>query len=220
MRAVIASGHASDSPSRPTFTEIRRRAQIVDAAIVTIAEVGFRNASFAQIAKRAGLSSTGLISYHFRSRDELIQQVVEQVVTSIGAHMGRRLATVTSPAAALRTYIEGNVEFIGTHREQMKALLEIFLNGGFDYGPETDQTVISPIEQILRDGQSAGEFRSFDPKVMATLVQRAVDGLPFLLAAQPQLDVQAYGSEVATTFDLATRASPAAAATAIPESRQ
>jgi hypothetical protein len=123
--------------------------------------------------------------------------------------MARRLGTVASPAAALRTYIEGNVEFIGAHREQMKALLEIFLNGGFDYGPETDQAVISPIEQILRDGQRAGEFRSFDPKVMATLVQRAVDGLPFLLAAEPDLDVQSYGREVATTFELATRASQA-----------
>jgi AcrR family transcriptional regulator len=200
---------AADGSSRPTFTETARRAQIVDAAIATIADVGFRNASFAQIARRAGLSSTGLISYHFRSRGELILQVVEQVVAAIGTHMARRLGSVASPAAALRTYIEGNVEFIGAHRQQMKALLEIFLNGGFDYGPEMDQAVISPIEQILRDGQRAGEFRSFDPKVMATLVQRAVDGLPFLLAAEPDLDVQAYGTEVATTFDLATRASQA-----------
>jgi len=192
-----------------TFTENARRAQIVEAAIATIADVGYRNASYAQIAKRAGLSSTGLISYHFRSRDDLIQQVVEQVVTAIGSHMAQRLADVSSPAVALRTYIEGNVQFIGGHRQQMKALLEIFLHGAFDYGPDTDQAVISPIEQILRDGQDAAEFRSFDPKVMATLVQRAVDGLPFLLAADPDLDVGAYGAEVAMTFHLATKASEA-----------
>jgi AcrR family transcriptional regulator len=197
------------SPAGRTFTETARRAQIVDAAIATIADVGFRNASYAQIARRAGLSSTGLISYHFRSRDELIQQVVEQVVTAIGSHMAYRMANVSSPTAALRAYIEGNVEFIGSHRQQMKALLEIFLNGAFDYGPQTDQAVISPIEHILRDGQDAREFRSFDPKVMATLVQRAVDGLPFLLAAEPALDVEAYGSEVALTFDLATRVNAA-----------
>ena len=41
---------------------------------------------------------------------------------------------------------------------------------------------------------------------MATLIQRAVDGLPFLLAAEPNLDVQAYGAEVATVFELATKA--------------
>lgn len=207
MPAKLLADPVAARSSRRTFTETARRAQIVDAAIATIADVGFRNASFAQIARRAGLSSTGLISYHFRSRDELMQQVVEQVVTAIGTDMAHRLGTASGPAAALRTYIEGNVEFIAAHREPMKALLEIFLNGGFDYGPETDQAVISPIEQILREGQRIGEFRSFDAKVMATLVQRAVDGLPFLLAAEPDLDVRAYGREVATTFDLATRAS-------------
>ncbi|HKR70439.1 MAG TPA: TetR family transcriptional regulator [Streptosporangiaceae bacterium] len=194
---------AGQAPAR-TFTETARRAQIVEAAIATICELGYRNASFAQIAKRAGLSSTGLISYHFGTRDELIELVVHEIVASIGSHMMQRLAGVTSAAAALRTYIEGNVQFIGANRQQMKALLEIFLNGGFDYGPESDQAVTAPIEQILRDGQRNGEFRDFDPKVMATLVQRAVDGLPFLLAAEPDLDVQAYGAEVATVFELAT----------------
>ena len=60
----------------------------------------------------------------------------------------------------------------------------------------------------MRAGQAAGEFRAFDPAVMATLVQRAVDGLPFLLDVRPDLDVAAYGREVVTVFDLATRAQP------------
>jgi hypothetical protein len=40
---------------------------------------------------------------------------------------------------------------------------------------------------------------------MATLIKRAVDGLPFLLAADPHLDIRAYGDEVATVFHLATK---------------
>ena len=181
---------AADAGSEPTFTETARRAQIVAAAIATIADVGYRNSSFAQIAKRADLSSTGLISYHFGSRGELIERVVQEVVTAMGSHMTARLAGVTSAAVALRTYIEGNVEFIGDHREQMMALLDIFVNGGFDYGQATERSVLSPIEQILLDGQRSGEFRDFDASVLAMLVQRAVDGLPFALAANPGLDVQ------------------------------
>lgn len=207
MRARERVAPDAGGASKRTFTETARRAQIVDAAIATIATAGYRNASYAQIAKRAGLSSTGLISYHFGTRDELIQQVVEEVVGAIGAHMARRLTAVTSATAALRTYIEGNVEFIGAHREEMKALLEIFVNGGFDYGPDAEQAVLSPIEGILREGQRAGEFRPFDTKVMASLIQRAVDGLPFLLVTEPGLDVRSYGAEVATVFDLATKAS-------------
>ena len=88
----------------------------------------------------------------------------------------------------------------------MTALLEIFLNGGFRYDASDEQAVLSPVEEILRAGQRTGEFRAFDPTVMATLIQRAVDGLPFLLAAKPDLDVAAYAAEVVTTFELATRA--------------
>jgi AcrR family transcriptional regulator len=203
MRATARAGAAQ----KRTFTETARRAQIVEAAIATISSLGYRNASLAQIARRAGLSSTGLITYHFDSRGELIKQVANEVVAAIGSHVGQRLAGVSSASAALRTYIEANVEFIGAHRDEMKALLEIFLNGGFDYGPAAEQAVISPIEKILRDGQRSGEFRAFDPKVMATLVQRAIDGLPFLLATDPGLDAQSYGAEVVTVFDLATKES-------------
>ena len=203
MQATTGRGRAA---TRRTFTEGARRAQIVQAAIETIAEAGYRGATFARIARQAGLSSTGLISYHFAGRDELIGEVVAKVIGDIGAFMTQRMARVTGPAAALRGYIEGNAEFTAGHRAEMKALLEIFLNGGLPYDTSAEQAVLSPIEEILRAGQRTGEFRAFDPTVMATLIQRAVDGLPFLLAAQPDLDVAAYAAEVVTTFELATRA--------------
>ncbi|HTT52056.1 MAG TPA: TetR family transcriptional regulator [Streptosporangiaceae bacterium] len=199
---------ARTSGVRRSFTEGARRAQIVQAAIETIAEAGYQGATFARIARHAGLSSTGLISYHFAGRDELIGEVVAKVIADIGAFMAQRMAGATGPAAALRAYIEGNAEFTAAHRADMKALLEIFLNGGLHYGAADEQAALSPLEEILRAGQRTGEFRGFDPTVMATLIQRAVDGLPFLLAARPGLDVTAYAAEVVTTFELATRATP------------
>ncbi len=203
MRTSNSSGERNR-----TFTEQARRAQIIAAAIATIAEVGYRKASFAQIARRAGLSSTGLISYHFAGKDELIGEVVRTVLADIGAFMAERMKTAASPADALRTYIEGNVAFIGSHREQMKALSDIFISGAFGYDAAAERGAVSPLEDMLRAGQAAGQFRGFDPVVMATLVQRAVDGLPFLLGMRPDLDVAAYGREVAVSFDLATRAQP------------
>jgi AcrR family transcriptional regulator len=199
MRAAIRQ------PTR-TFTETARRAQIVQAAIAVISEAGYKSATFAQIARRAGLSSTGLISYHFDGRDELIREVVADILTKLGTHMQQRMAAVGNATDALRTYIEANAEFTGNHRAEMKALLAIFLGGGFPYDATTDQAVTSPVADILRWGQNSGEFRTFDPTIMATLVQRAVDGLPFLLDANPGVDPLAYGDEVATAFARATRA--------------
>lgn len=203
---------AQDTQSGPeraarTFTETARRAQIVRAAIETIAEVGYARASYAQIAKRAGLSSTGLISYHFASKGELIEQVVSEVVTEISRFMANRVGARADAAGRLRAYIEGNIEFIASHRSQMKALLYIFLSGGLHYDGTTDHTVTSYIEEILRQGQDGGEFRDFDCRVMAMAIQRAIDGLPLLLESNPDLDLGAYANELVTLFHLGTRGS-------------
>ena len=199
-----ASRETGAGPAR-TFTEAGRRAQIVAAAIETIADAGYANASFARIAERAGLSSTGLISYHFAGKSELMEQVAQDVYAALDQHMAARMAGARGPAEALEAYIRGTTEFIAAHRRQMKAVLEIFMNGGIRYTPDTELVVLSPVEEILGAGQSAGEFRQFDMRIMAAVIQRAIDGLPFLLETHPDIDLGQYADELVTTFTLATR---------------
>ena len=187
-----------------TVTELARRAQIVEAAIETIAELGYPRVSFAQIAKRAGLSSTGLISYHFAGKRELMAQVVERIYGEIGAFMTERMKDQPTAREALCAYIEGNVEFTGTHGTRMKALLDIFINGDLHYDADSEQIALSPLEEILRWGQATGEFRDFDVTVMATTLRRAVEGPAFLLTANPGLDLKSYARELVTLFDRAT----------------
>ena len=88
----------------------------------------------------------------------------------------------------LRAYIESTVELAATHRSRMTVLLELVLSGAFPYEPATDVQTVGHVEAILRTGQANGEFRDFDPAVVATAVQRAVEGLPFILQARPDLD--------------------------------
>ncbi len=190
-----------------SVTEQARRKQIVDAAIETIAEIGYAKASFARIAERAGLSSTGLISYHFANKSELIEQAALSVITDIGGFVHIRVTAAATAPDRLRAYIIGTTEFIGTHRPQMRALLDIVLNGGLGYDGSDEQRVLSPIEQLLTDGQNSGDFRDFDVRVMATAIQRAVDGLPLLLQVHPEVDPTSYGEELVTLFELATRPS-------------
>ena len=186
-------------------TASARRAQIITATIAVIAEEGFGHATFARIAEHAELSSTRLISYHFAGKDELVQAVVAHVFERIGRFMYERVSAATDAAGRLRAYVEGNVEFIATHRAEMKALLEIVLSGGLPGDPADYGKSSSHVESILREGQAAGAFRAFDPRVMATAVQRSIEGLPFLLYAEPDLDTAAYARELVTLFELATR---------------
>jgi AcrR family transcriptional regulator len=183
-----------------------RRAQIITATITVIAEEGFAQASFSRIAARAGLSSTRLISYHFAGKDELVAAVLDHVFAQIGGYMSERVGAATDAWGRLRAYIEGNIEFIDTHRPQMKALLEIVLAGGLPEGAARNATAESALTAILRQGQQEGDFRDFDPRVLAMTVQRSVEGLPFLLAAEPDFDTAAYARELLALFDRGIRA--------------
>lgn len=188
-----------------SVTADARRAQIVSATIGVIADEGFAQTSYARIAAAAGLSSTRLISYHFADKAELVWAVVQHVLDAIGAEVGRRVSAEATAAGQLRAYIEGVVGFTDSHRAEMQALLRTVLAGALPPGTGADEPVPGHVEAILRRGQASGEFRAFDPRVMALAVQRAVEALPFALESEPELDFPAFAHELVTLFDLGTR---------------
>ncbi|MBC2931506.1 TetR/AcrR family transcriptional regulator [Nocardioides sp. zg-1228] len=190
-----------------SVTSEARRAQVLEATIAVVAEEGFARASFARIAERAGLSSTRLISYHFAGKDELVAALVEHVVAGIGAYVGPLVMRQDTARGRLRAYIEGVVGYADTHRAPMAALLQVVMSGAWGQGAAGPSDV-SHLEQILREGQERGELRGFDPLVVASTVQRAVEAVPFQLQADPDLDCTAYAAELVELFDRATSADP------------
>ena len=197
--------------TRRRLSPEERRREIIAATIDTVAALGYRATTFAKITERSGLSSTRLISYHFAGRDELMQATVAHVYQQIQDHLTARLAAATEPRAQLAAYIRAVVEFVAENRTAMQALSSIFLSFRDEsgdsptYDADSDQHAIGAVEQILRRGQADGTFRTFDPFIMGSLVQRSVDGLPFLLETRPDLDLAAYAEELVETFDIATR---------------
>jgi len=189
----------------PSFTGSARRAQIVDATLSVIAEQGYDRASYARIAEQAQLSSTRLISYHFSGKADLISACAAQVIERIGAWTGSAVHAEETAAGALQAYITATIRFIDDNRAAMTALTRIVLAGALKYTTAEDAAAAAPLEDLLRRGQESGEFRSFDPAVMAHAVQRSIDGLPFVLERAPETDCAAYGRELGALFELATR---------------
>lgn len=197
---------------RPTITEAARRAQIIEAAIAVIANEGFAQASFARIAKQAGLSSTGLISYHFAGKQDLTTAIAGTIIGDLGAFMtGWMQERATSPHAALVAYIEGLTTYMQTQGARMRTLSAIFMHGGFAWSGEDQQSAQGGITDVLRWGQETGDFRTFDIDVMATTIQRSLDGIPFLQLANPDLDLTHYAAELVETFTRATASDTATA---------
>ncbi|MFI9379768.1 TetR/AcrR family transcriptional regulator [Kutzneria sp. NPDC052558] len=186
-----------------TFTESARRAQIVAAAIAVIAEHGYAAASFTRIAKHAGLSSTGMISYHFANKDDLIREVLIETTTVAADYMRPRMDAATGYAAKLRARLESNMELVRAHPDHVRALIEIALNA-----PKTPDFVderFTLFATHLREGQQAGEFGPFHPEAMAVAIIGAIDATVRGLITFPDLDATQFGRELADTFERATR---------------
>ena len=200
----------TDQP-KPSFIEIARRAQIIECAIDAIAELGFAQASLAQIAKRAGIS-TGVILYYFDGKDELIRAVSDHVYAT-GEGFVRRKAEQqeTARQALLDTFIGATVDFIGAYPNYSHALMNIARSGRREPGerlidPALNAALEAGLASILRWGKESGEFRPFSTPVMVASIIDSIDAILPQLVRDPNLDLKAYARELVELFDRATRA--------------
>jgi TetR/AcrR family transcriptional regulator, fatty acid metabolism regulator protein len=206
-----------------TFIETARRAQIMAAAIETIAELGYGQASLARIAKTAG-TSKGVIIYHFGSKDDLVRELIAELTAKGRAYLGPRLEAEPTGAGMLRAYIESNLTFVAENRKHVLAVVEIALNArGADGSPLYDasnrETGAATLRQLLIHFQRADDFRAdFDPDVMALAIRAALDAVPARLAREPGLDLGRYGRELADLFLAATRGRSATGTAPTPRS--
>jgi len=182
-------------------TEEARRAQIVAAAIEVIGDGGAQ-ASFKVIAERAGLSSTGLISYHFANRQDLIEEVGRQILETFGAFVLERTEGIETPAEVLHAFVEANIAFLRTHRSHAAALVRIKQDVASAELARSDQTQLA---DVLRRGQASGAFREFDAHLVAVFVLSVRDGIIRQLELEPDLDLDAAAREFAQLVDLTTR---------------
>jgi AcrR family transcriptional regulator len=195
-----------------TFTGSARRVQIVEAAIKTIAEVGYGRASLARIAERIGVSK-GVIVYHFDSKEDLEQAVINDVLARAVAYIAPRVSAESTGTGVLRQAILSNLAFMGENRVAMVAFYEIAVNVR---NPQSSpnpavasilQQGVSAWTQLLSSFQKNGEFRSdFDPEVVARAVRAAIDSVPPKMRVDPDFDVEHFALELADLFDVATRA--------------
>ncbi|WP_433663839.1 TetR/AcrR family transcriptional regulator [Nocardia sp. CA-128927] len=206
MQAKIGS----DKQSGRTFTEEARRAQIVNAAIDVIAEHGLPNTSFAKIAQAAGLSSTGMISYHFRGKDDLIRAVADEIFRVNIDFVVSKLEREAGYAATLRAFFATNLALLDEYPMHQRALASIVANAR----PGDPQTlgliaqvaeIASGQEDWLRKGQQAGEFRAFDPAIMSLAIRAARDAAVARAGDEPDFDAAACARELADLFERATR---------------
>jgi AcrR family transcriptional regulator len=191
-----------------SFTESGRRAQIVTAAIEVIAEDGFAKASFSRIAKHAGLSSTGMISYHFAGKDDLLAACVAEIEQVTEAYMQPRIDAADGHVAQLRAYIESNIALVGEHPAAVRALIDIVRNARSASAAVNGRLAL--FEEHFRTGQAAGIFRPFDTRTVAIALMTGLDAVVVTAAetAPEPTELARLGRELAELYVRATASDP------------
>jgi AcrR family transcriptional regulator len=191
-----------------SVTEAARRAQILTATIGSLAEHGYAKTSFERIRARAGLSSTRIITYHFGSKADLMKAALGTIIHVKDRFTTARAAPREDRVALLRAYVQAEVAFLHAHPDAVRALEEVRAHGEHD--PIMEALVadlrFGRLARHLRQGQQQGAFGTFAPEVMARTIAHALDGAAAALDGAPDLDLEAYGRELADLFERATRA--------------
>jgi TetR/AcrR family fatty acid metabolism transcriptional regulator len=201
---------AKTSDGGRTFTDLARRAQIAQCAAEAIAEVGYADASMAEIARRAGIAKS-VVSYHFSDKAELMGEVVRTALATYATFMEPRMAGATSVFDKLRAYLTGTADYAAEHRSLHVAVIEIALNATSADGRPLVATMPlqapkPSIEDILLQGQRDGELRNFDVGVVAGVIRSAIThAMAMRQRANPGTDLSAYAEELVRLFDLGIR---------------
>lgn len=105
-----------------------RRRQLIDATLDAINEVGMHDATIAQIARRAGVS-TGIISHYFKDKNGLLEATMRDITSQLRDAVLNRLHALPDGSASqrLQAIVGGNFDETQISSAAMKA--------GWPFGP-------------------------------------------------------------------------------------
>ncbi|MGE3601651.1 MAG: TetR/AcrR family transcriptional regulator [Dehalococcoidia bacterium] len=174
-KQVGLRGHRIQNHER---TEARRREILITAAQV-FSRAGHAYATLDDVAAEMGVSR-GVIYYYFRSKEELLTEVVKTASGEAGDRLEAIIARNDPPEVTLKAALED----LAAH---LFADIDRFANVVVGSGGVRGQgwmTATQPVRHryrtlirgIIEDGIRAGVFVDFDPSLMAISVLQSVLG--------------------------------------------
>lgn len=166
-----------------------RRLRILDAAVEHFAQRGFHASSLARIAKDVGITQGGLL-HHFRSKEDLLVQVLERIDESDRERFfSREFESTAQMFAALVKLAEYNSTRLGRTRMFNVLAAEAGDPGhpAHAYFVKRYAEVVDTVAGVLRRGMDAGELRA-DTDVVAAAQELAavMDGLQIQWVLDPK----------------------------------
>ena len=174
MRSAAAS-----SRSRNRVSVEQRRIEILEATRAVVLEKGFGGTRIKDVADALGVS-TGLVHYHFASKDELLAETMRYAADADIRRLEKTVAAGADPVERLERVLR---EYLPGPRDQSwtlwidawgEALRSPTLR---EISEELDLAWVAMLERVIRDGVAAKRFRTADPAASAWRLAALMDGL-------------------------------------------
>lgn len=143
-----------------TESREERRDAILERAIEVFQQFGLRKTTMEDIAQRSGLKK-GSLYYYFRSKEEVIAQVVRKLGGELLDDLAANVAAAEGPRAALERLVHRSFHPNPRARilydlavEDLTAFLPLVREGM----TRVDERQIGLLAGVLRDGIESGEF--------------------------------------------------------------
>lgn len=171
-----------------------RKKQIVEAAARAMASRGYSDASIKEIAAEAGLAAPGLVHYYFKTKEEILHEVVRESCRRYEAEFGGLSAERDAEPDAVAQPLPETGEDEDAHRpEWYKLRYELFALGL--RSPE----LAGEIAELLRVGQGgiSGVLQAALPVIeaeereaLSAVLLACFDGLALQKMLRPELDLE------------------------------
>ena len=180
------SAAAPASPSRKASRDVRRQ-QLILSTIKVLGHKGYASLTVADVARHAGLSS-GIVIFHFNSKDELLAATMQHLATEYRRHWEvAMLAAGPDAANRLRALLLADFDAAVFTPEKLAAWIAFW---GETQGRPTYDQICSGLDAercdatlaLCREINAAGNY-GLDPELVMRTLESLCDGLWLGVAA-------------------------------------
>lgn len=169
----------------------QRRAEIVDGLQAVMALHGYEAASVAEVARAAGLT-TGLVHYHFKSKQKILLALVERLGEGVEKRLTTRLTKAEGPRAKLEAVLD--VHLARGQGDPAALACWVAIGSEAIRQPEVREAYSAVLRRrlellstLLREALAEADQPTRDARAGAAGLSAAIEGYFQLAAAAPDL---------------------------------
>ncbi len=145
--------------------------------------------------------SEDVVLCHYGSKQELLQATLEDVYANAAPELLAATESADDHRGKLDAYLHASVLFAWSNQQRLASVDEIShhlrdAGGRLRYNHADSDGLFSVVEQMIIDGQQAGEFADVDARTAAVMIRSTIAALPSLFAAEPGLEAAVFSSRL------------------------